>query len=149
MLVIMKQNDKLPLPIDKYIPEILSAIQKFPIVLVKASPGSGKTTRLPWAISHRLDKNVVVLEPRKLAAKFAGSRIAFEENLTLGKEVRYRFRFENITSHETKLTFYTEGTFLKLFLNDPELKKTDVIILDEFHERHLDTDLALALILSL
>lgn len=145
----MKQNNKLPLPIDKYIPEILAAIQEFPIVMVKASPGSGKTTRLPWAVSSQLNKNVVVLEPRKLAAKLAGSRIAFEENLSLGREVGYHFRFEKVTGSDTQLTFYTEGTFLKLFLNDPELKKTDVVILDEFHERHLDSDLALALILSL
>lgn len=145
----MNQNCKLSLPIDKYIPEILSAVKEFPIVIVKASPGSGKTTRLPWAITHQLKKNVVVLEPRKLAAKLAASRIASEENLSLGKEVGFHFRFEKVTGDNTPLIFYTEGTFLKLFLNDPELKKINVVILDEFHERHLDTDLSLALLLSL
>lgn len=145
----MKQKNKLPLPIDKYIPEILTAVVDFPTVMVKANPGSGKTTRLPWAIANNLNKKVVVLEPRKLAAKMASSRIAFEEGLSQGKEVGYHFRFEKCTGPETQVTFYTEGTFLKLFLNNPELKNIDVVILDEFHERHLDTDIALALLRSL
>lgn len=137
------------LPIDPYIPEILEATRHYSTVLVKASPGSGKTTRLPWAIASGLNKNVVVLEPRRLAAKLAATRIADEGNLTLGGEVGYHFRFEKNISERTRLTFYTEGTFLKRFLSDPELKNVDVVILDEFHERHLETDLAIALLRSL
>lgn len=140
----MEKTPKLPLPIDSYIPDIVKAVQDYPTVLVKASPGSGKTTRLPWAISQGLKKRVVVLEPRRLAAKLAAQRIADEEGLIPGQEVGYHFRFEKNVSEKTLLTFYTEGTFLKRFQNDQLLSNVDVVILDEFHERHLETDLALA-----
>lgn len=145
----MKQNEKLPLPIDIYLPEIVAATQNYSTVLVKASPGSGKTTRLPWALTKGPYKKIAVLEPRRLAAKMAASRIAQEENLSLGEEVGFHFRFENKTGPRSRLVFYTEGTFLKRFLSDPQLQDIDVVILDEFHERHLDTDLALALLLDL
>lgn len=143
------QTEKLPLPIDPYIPGILSAVQNHSTVIVKASPGSGKTTRLPWALASGLSKKVVVLEPRRLAAKLAAQRIATENGLTLGKEVGYHFRFEKNTTRETELTFYTEGTFLKKFIQDSELPDVDIVLLDEFHERHLETDLALALLREL
>jgi ATP-dependent helicase HrpB len=143
------QTEKLTLPIDQYIPGILEAARNYSTVMVKASPGSGKTTRLPWALSQGLGKKVVVLEPRRLAAKLAAQRIADEENLTLGKEVGFHFRFEKNISDSTDLIFYTEGTFLKKFLQDGNLKDVDIVILDEFHERHLETDLALALLREL
>lgn len=143
------QTEKLLLPIDRYIPEILEATRHYSTVLVKASPGSGKTTRLPWAIASGLNKKVVVLEPRRLAAKLAATRIAEEENLTPGNEVGYHFRFEKNITQNTRLIFYTEGTFLKRFLTEPDLSDVDVVILDEFHERHLETDLAIALLRSL
>lgn len=144
----MKQN-RLPLPIDSAIPEILNAAANYSTLIVKSTPGSGKTTRLPWALARGLGKKVAVLEPRRLAAKLAANRIAEEENLTPGKEVGYHFRFEKNVSPETEVTFYTEGTFLKKFLSDPDLKDIEIVILDEFHERHLDTDLALALCMDL
>lgn len=143
------QTEKLILPIDQYIPGILEATQNYSTVMVKASPGSGKTTRLPWALSRGLGKKVVVLEPRRLAAKLAAQRIADEENLTLGQEVGFHFRFEKNISANTDLIFYTEGTFLKKFLQDGNLYDVDIVILDEFHERHLETDLALALLREL
>ncbi|MFP5384953.1 MAG: ATP-dependent helicase C-terminal domain-containing protein [Bacteriovoracia bacterium] len=143
----MKQN-KLPLPVDSFLPDILDAVRSYSTVMVKASPGSGKTTRLPWAIAKETGKRVVVLEPRRLAARLAAQRIADEEELTLGKEVGFHFRFEKNATENTLLTFYTEGTFLKKFLSGDELTKIDVVILDEFHERHLETDLALALLRS-
>lgn len=145
----MKQIEKLSLPIDIYIPQILKAVQDYSTVMVKASPGSGKTTRLPWALASHLSKKVVVLEPRRLAAKLAATRISEEENLILGQEVGYHFRFEKNATQNSRLIFYTEGTFLKKFLTDPELNDVDVVILDEFHERHLETDLALALLRDL
>lgn len=143
------QTQKLILPIDPYIPRILEAVQKHSTVMVKASPGSGKTTRLPWALAQGLNKKVVVLEPRRLAAKLAALRIAQEAKLTIGKEVGFHFRFEKNVSPETSLIFYTEGTFLKKFLQDSLLKEVDIVILDEFHERHVETDLALALLREL
>lgn len=137
----MKQS----LPIDPYIPEILSKTSNYSTVLVKASPGSGKTSRLPWAIAKGLGKKVAVLEPRRLAAKLAALRIAEEEELELGREIGYHFRFEKVASPQTQVTFYTEGTFLRT-LKDSH---AEVVILDEFHERHLETDLALALVRGL
>lgn len=140
------QTEKLVLPIDQYIPGILEATRNYSTVMVKASPGSGKTTRLPWALAQGLGKKVVVLEPRRLAAKLAAQRIAEEENLTLGQEVGFHFRFEKNISENSRLIFYTEGTFLKKFLQDHDLIDVDIVILDEFHERHLETDLAIALL---
>jgi ATP-dependent helicase HrpB len=143
----MKQ--KIQLPIDPFIDQIVKDSQDYSTLLIKASPGSGKTTRLPWAIAQKSQKNVLVLEPRRLAAKLAATRIADEENLRLGEEIGYHFRFENKTSAKTRLTFYTEGTFLKRLLNDPQLSDVSVVILDEFHERHLETDVSLAALMSL
>lgn len=140
---------KVPLPIDSFLPGISDAVRGHSTILVKASPGSGKTTRLPWALVKNLGGRVVVLEPRRIAAKLAAQRIADEEELTLGKEVGYHFRFDKNVTDSTSLIFYTEGTFLKRFLGDSELKGVDIVILDEFHERHLDTDLALALLRDL
>ncbi len=144
----MKQN-KLPLPIDSAITEILNRAANYSVVIIKASPGSGKTTRLPWAIACGLAKKVAVLEPRRLAAKLAAQRIAEEEELVLGKDVGYHFRFEKNTTPDTPVTFYTEGTFLRKFLSSSDVEDIGVVILDEFHERHIETDLALALCLDL
>jgi ATP-dependent helicase HrpB len=141
----MKQNEKQQLPIDDYLDEIVAAGRDYSTILVKASPGSGKTTRLPWALAKGLQKKVAVLEPRRLAAKLAAVRIADEESLWLGREIGYHFRLEKKASEETEVIFYTEGTFLKRFLSDPRLSDIDILVLDEFHERHLETDLALAL----
>jgi ATP-dependent helicase HrpB len=143
------QYKKISLPIDAYLNEILKKIQESSTILIKASPGSGKTTRLPWYLAKNLNKNVIVLEPRRLAAKLAAERIAQEEDLTIGNEVGFHFRFEKKTSSKTKLTFYTEGTFLKLAMLEENLEKIEMVILDEFHERHLETDMALAFLLDL
>ncbi len=144
-MVPMKKIQKTRLPIDDFLDDIVSATNDYQTILVKASPGSGKTTRLPWSLVQRLKLKVAVLEPRRLAAKLAAIRVATEEELTIGREVGYHFRLEKKISHETELTFFTEGTFLKRFLSDPLLSGIDILILDEFHERHLETDLALAL----
>lgn len=145
----MKQNEKIILPIDSHIPEILEAVKNYSTIIVKASPGSGKTTRLPWILSQEIKQKIAVLEPRRLAAKLAARRIAEENGLILGQEIGYHFRFEKNIQKDSKVIFYTEGTFLKKFLNDPYLKDIDLVILDEFHERHLETDLALALLRDL
>jgi ATP-dependent helicase HrpB len=143
------QYQKISLPIDAYLNDILKKIQEFSTILIKASPGSGKTTRLPWYLAKNLNRNVIVLEPRRLAAKLAAERIAQEEGLSIGEEVGFHFRFEKRTSSKTQLTFYTEGTFLKLAMLEENLEKIEVVILDEFHERHLETDMALAFLLDL
>lgn len=138
------QHQKVSLPIDSYLEAIRNRVLESSTILIKASPGSGKTTRLPWFIAKSTPNKVIVLEPRRLAAKLAAERIAFEEGFQVGKEVGYHFRFEKKVSPETKLLFYTEGTFLKRLLSDPDLSDTDIVIIDEFHERHLETDMAYA-----
>jgi ATP-dependent helicase HrpB len=143
------QYQKISLPIDAYLEEILNQVQKSSTILIKASPGSGKTTRLPWFIAKNSSSKVVVLEPRRLAAKLAAERIAQEEGLKIGEEIGYHFRFDKKASSSTQVIFYTEGTFLKKAMNESELSDVDVIILDEFHERHLETDMALAWLLDL
>lgn len=145
----MKQSERLPFPIDPFIPQIVETVMKHSTVMVKASPGSGKTTRLPWALASGTGHRVLVLEPRRLAARLAAERIAFEESLEIGKEIGYHFRFEKKLKEETKVRFYTEGTFLKILESSDGIRSNDIIILDEFHERHLDTDLALAFLLNL
>jgi ATP-dependent helicase HrpB len=143
------KNLKIPLPIDPYLDEILLKAKQASMLLIQASPGSGKTTRLPWALAKNGEKKVVVLEPRRLAAKLAAERIALEENFTLGEEVGYHFRFGQKFNGNTKLLFYTEGTFLRRALRDKNFDDVGIFILDEFHERHLETDMALAYLLEL
>lgn len=142
------QYQKISLPIDAYLEEILDQVQKSSTILLKASPGSGKTTRLPWFIAKNLNLKVVVLEPRRLAAKLAAERIAQEEGLKIGQEIGYHFRFDKKTTGDTRLIFYTEGTFLRKATFENNLDDVDVVILDEFHERHLETDMALAWLLA-
>jgi ATP-dependent helicase HrpB len=143
------QKQKISLPIDAYLDEILGQVTQSSTILIKASPGSGKTTRLPWFLAKNLAAKVIVLEPRRLAAKLAAERIADEEGFQIGAEVGYHFRFENKTTAKTQVTFFTEGTFLKKAMSETDLKDIDMVILDEFHERHLETDMALAYLLEL
>lgn len=145
----MTENFKLPLPIDQYLEEIVKDGQNHSTLLIKASPGSGKTTRLPWAFAQLTQKKILVLEPRRLAAKMAAERIAFEEKLKIGQEIGYHFRFDKKVGPSTKLIFYTEGTFLKTLIHNPNLEDVEMVILDEFHERHIETDVALAALRSL
>ncbi len=145
----MVQKIRISLPIDSHVQSILDAGRKHPTLLVRASPGSGKTTRLPWAMTQITEKKVLVLEPRRLAAKLAAERISEEENFTTGNEVGYHFRFDRKVSDKTRLIFYTEGTFLKLLSGNPDLSDVGIVILDEFHERHIETDLAFAYLRAL
>jgi ATP-dependent helicase HrpB len=117
--------------------------------ILQAAPGSGKTTRLPPALMKHFDKKILVLEPRRVAALGASSRIAEEHDFELGKEVGYQVRFENKTTDQTKLIFMTEATMQKRLRKDPRLNDVALVILDEFHERSLNTDLALGLLLEL
>jgi ATP-dependent helicase HrpB len=142
-------KEKIRLPIDSYLDEILVAHGVYSTLLIKASPGCGKTTRIPWAITKLSPQKTLVLEPRRLAAKLAAMRIAEEEEKILGQEIGYHFRFEKKYAESTRLIFYTEGTFLKRLMGDPDLKDIGTVILDEFHERHLETDVSLATLLSL
>lgn len=137
-----------PLPIDPVLPELVRALRAGNAVLT-AEPGAGKTTRVPRAL---LDAGMLergecwVLEPRRLAARLAAGRVAEELGEPVGQRVGYAVRFEQKVSRATRIRFVTEGLLLRRLQGDPRLQGISVVVLDEFHERHLHTDSALALL---
>lgn len=137
------------LPIDSLIPDIRSKLREASTLILKASPGSGKTTRVPPALLDEpwaVEKEVWVLEPRRLAAKMAAFRVAEEKGEEVGQTVGYQFRFEKVSGSKTRLKFLTEGLLLRLLMSDPTLARVAAVVLDEFHERHIHTDVALAML---
>ncbi|MBD0325849.1 MAG: ATP-dependent RNA helicase [Pyrinomonadaceae bacterium] len=138
-----------PLPIDALLPEIIESLRRTPNLVIEAPPGAGKTTRVPSALLDAGlagDGEVWVLEPRRLATRMAARRVAEERNERLGETIGYQVRFEEVGSPRTRLRFLTEGVLTRRLLSDPQLSRAQVIVLDEFHERHLPADLALALL---
>src|SRR5205085_6023593 len=119
-----------------------------PNLVLEAPPGAGKTTRVPPTL---LDagltdgREVWVLEPRRLAARLAARRVAEERGERVGESIGYQVRFEAVASARTRLRFVTEGILTRRLLRDPTLDGVSTVFLDEFHERHLEGDLALAL----
>ena len=142
-------HEKHPLPIDTLLPEILKAMETHTITLLQAEPGAGKTTRVPAAALKAGLGPVFVLEPRRLAARMAARSVADEMGEALGETVGYRVRFEDVSGPKTKLWYLTEGVLTRRLLADSELRDVRLVVLDEFHERHLETDLALALLRDL
>ncbi len=137
------------LPIDPRLPEIVERLRGATGLVLQAEPGAGKTTRVPWALLEAGlagDREVVVLQPRRLAARLAARRVAEERGERLGEKVGYQVRFEEIAGPRTRLRFVTEGVLTRRLLADPALPGVGVVVLDEFHERHLDGDLCLALL---
>ena len=118
-------------------------------VVLEAPPGAGKTTRVPPALLQVLPGEILVLEPRRLAARTAARRVAGELGERPGETVGYQIRFDDVSSAKTRLRFVTEGILTRRLLGDPELSGVSAVVLDEFHERHLQGDLALALLLRL
>ncbi len=140
-----------PLPIDDALPELLAALATRPHAVLVAPPGAGKTTRVPLALLHakwRGDCRIVVLEPRRLAARAAARRMAQTLGEEVGATVGYRVRLDARVSSRTRIEVVTEGVFTRMILDDPELTGTAAVIFDEFHERSLDADLGLALALD-
>jgi ATP-dependent helicase HrpB len=133
------------LPIDALLPEIVASLGREKYLVIEAPPGAGKTTRIPPALLPVARGEILVLEPRRLAARMAARRVASEAGERLGETVGYQVRFEDISGPRTRIRFVTEGVLTRRFMSDPGLKGVDIVILDEFHERHLDSDLALAL----
>lgn len=137
------------LPIDPLLPEIVSALRSRDALVLEAPPGAGKTTRVPPAL---LDaglagsKEIVVLQPRRLATRLAAARVAQERREKLGETVGYQVRFDDVSSARTRIRFVTEGLLTRRLIGDPLLKDVGVVVLDEFHERHLAGDLALAML---
>jgi ATP-dependent helicase HrpB len=134
------------LPIDELLPRVIEELSRGPNLVIEAPPGAGKTTRVPPALLPHVRGEILVLEPRRLAARMAARRVASELGENLGETVGYQVRFEDIGGPRTRLRFLTEGVLTRRLLSDPLLKGVGAVVLDEFHERHLDADLAVALL---
>ena len=134
------------LPVDEVVPGILASLEQVANLVLEAPPGAGKTTRVPPAVLKSVRGEVIVLEPRRIAARMAARRVAEELGERLGETVGYQVRFEEVAGPNTRLRFLTEGVFTRRLLTDRKLRGVSAVILDEFHERHLETDLALALL---
>ncbi len=135
------------LPIYEIENEIIARLKTDKRLILSAPTGSGKSTQVPQILlKHGLLGNgqVVVLQPRRLAARLLAARVAHELGVKLGEEVGYQIRFENVTSAKTKIRFVTEGVLLRQMIDDPQLRGVSAILFDEFHERHLYGDITLA-----
>ncbi len=134
------------LPIDDLIPSIIESLKSSNSLILQATPGAGKTTRVPPAIKELFKGKILVLEPRRLATRLSAERVAEELNEKCGETIGYQVRFDKVESENTKIKYITEGIFSKLVLSDPSLSQISCVIIDEFHERHIHTDLALMLV---
>ncbi|HEY2084117.1 MAG TPA: ATP-dependent RNA helicase [Verrucomicrobiae bacterium] len=135
------------LPIWEIHSQIVDSLRNGNRLILSAPTGSGKTTQVPQMLLQAGllgDGQVVILQPRRLAARLLAARVAQELGVKLGCEVGYQIRFENVTSAATKIRFVTEGVLLRQMIDDPQLKGVSVLLFDEFHERHLYGDITLA-----
>ena len=136
------------LPIDAALPQLTSALAGNDAAVLVASPGAGKTTRVPLVLLDEpwaKDKKILVLEPRRLAARAAAARMASTLREQVGDTVGLRVRFDSKVTKRTRIEILTEGVFTRLILDDPSLDGIAAVLFDEFHERSLDADLGLAL----
>src|SRR5690606_33229713 len=139
------------LPIDAVLPALADALAKGKSAVLVAAPGAGKTTRVPLALLDapwRGDGRIIMLEPRRLAARSAAAFMARSLGEDAGGTVGYRVRLETRVGKATRIEIVTEGVFTRMLLDDPELTGVAAVIFDEFHERSLDADLGLALALD-
>ncbi|HEY4360807.1 MAG TPA: ATP-dependent helicase HrpB [Bryobacteraceae bacterium] len=134
------------LPIDDLLPQLLSILEHSSNLVIEAPPGAGKTTRVPPALLPHVRGEILVLEPRRLAARMAARRVSSDLGEKLGETVGYQVRFEDVSSPRTRIRFLTEGVLTRRLLSDALLPQVSAVILDEFHERHLEGDLALAVL---
>ncbi len=138
-----------PLPIDSLLPELVAALRGAPAVVLEAPTGAGKTTRAPLALLEAGlagGGEIVVLEPRRLAARLAARRVASELGERPGETVGWQVRFEEVAGPRTRLRYVTEALLTRRLLSEPTLPGVGAVVLDELHERHLPSDLALALL---
>ncbi|MFT5357019.1 MAG: ATP-dependent helicase HrpB [Polyangiales bacterium] len=137
------------LPIDAELPAMMAALREARSLVVSAEPGAGKTTRLPPAMLDEIDGQILVVEPRRLAARLACERVAHELGEEVGERVGYQVRFDKKTSPKTRLIFMTEGILIRRLASDSSLRGVGAVVFDEVHERHLQGDLALAMVAKL
>ncbi len=139
------------LPINNVLPDIKKTLKAHNRVVLQAPPGAGKTTAVPIALLDQAwlqSKQIIMLEPRRLAARNAAARMAFLLGEKVGQRIGYQIRQDNCFSDKTKILVVTEGILTRKLQADPELKNTALVIFDEFHERNLHADLSLALCLQ-
>ncbi|MGD9543525.1 MAG: ATP-dependent helicase HrpB [Methylocystis sp.] len=144
-------NERSALPIDDALPAIRSALSASCNLVVVAPPGAGKTTRVPLALldaGWAKGRKLILLEPRRLAARAAANRMAATLGETVGETIGLRMRLESKVSARTRVEVVTEGVFARMILDDPALEDVAGVLFDEYHERSLDADLGLALALD-
>ena len=138
-----------PLPIDAVLAPLVESLKTHSTVVLQAPAGAGKTSRVPLALlDSPLDirGQIVLLQPRRLAARAAAARLADERGCRLGAEIGYQVRFDRQATSATRVLAVTDGIFVRMLEDDPLLESIGAVIFDEFHERSLNTDLALALV---
>src|SRR3970040_979705 len=138
-------------PIQELLPQILASLAAHPRLVLEAPPGAGKTTQVPPALLHApwlAGRRILMLEPRRVAARAAAQFMAGQRGERVGETVGYRIRFDNQVSGATRIEVVTEGILTRMIQDDPLLDGVGAIVFDEFHERHLAADLGLALALD-
>jgi ATP-dependent helicase HrpB len=138
-----------PLPIDAVLPDLLEVLRRQSCVVLRAPTGAGKTTRVPPAILNAglvKQGKIIILEPRRLAARAAARRMSMERGSRLGDEIGYQVRFERQCGPHTRILTVTPGILLRFLQDDPFLESAGTVIFDEFHERSLESDLALGMV---
>lgn len=136
------------LPVNEIIPELHQQLSRYNSAILKAPPGAGKSTVVPLALLQAdwlNDQKIIVLEPRRLAARTIAARMAATLNETVGQTVGYRVRFDTKVSQKTRIEVITEGVMVRMLQNDNLLEGVGIIVFDEFHERSLQADLAFTL----
>lgn len=138
----------IPLPIDPVLPQLLDALRRQSSVVLRAPTGAGKTTRVPPALldANLTSQRIVMLEPRRLAARAAARRMSAERGQRLGDAIGFQVRFERQFGRHTRILVVTPGILLRMLHDDPFLESVGAVIFDEFHERGLEVDLALGII---
>jgi ATP-dependent helicase HrpB len=143
------------LPIDEVLPRLAAVLAQAPRLVLVAPPGAGKTTRVPLALLEsplcapwRRDGKIIVLEPRRLAARAAAERMSGLLGESLGETIGLKVRLQLLSGPKTRIEVVTEGVFARMILDDPSLEGVAAVLFDEFHERSLDADLGLALALD-
>src|SRR5580704_2525066 len=145
----MSDDARPPLPIDEILPQIAHALAHGPNLVICAPPGAGKTTRVPPALldpALTVAGRILLLQPRRMAARAAARRIAAERGTPVGEEIGYQVRFDQRVSSRTRLAVVTEGILLRMLHDEPLLESVGAVVFDEFHERNLNSDLALGMI---
>ncbi len=144
-------NARMQFPITPLLPDILASLDAQPRLVLEAPPGAGKTTQVPLALLAApwlAGRSIVMLEPRRVAARAAAGFMAKQLGEAVGETVGYRIRFENKVGPNTRIEVVTEGILTRMLQDDPLLEGVGAILFDEFHERHLAGDLGLALALD-